>query len=105
MKILSNLSTHGLRARHLLLAAALATSVAASAIAPPDDVIDVVQPDGSVLPVMARGSHRHHRIFSVDGLPLIYGADGMLQYAVAGARRYTGGLRCEGIRAVDALSR
>ncbi len=84
MKILSNLSTHGLRARHLLLAAALATSVAASAIAPPDDVIDVVQPDGSVLPVMARGSHRHHRIFSVDGLPLIYGADGMLQYAVAG---------------------
>lgn len=46
-------------------------------------IIEVEQPDGTVLPVIVKGDERGHKIFTTDGLQLQRDLKGFLTYAVA----------------------
>lgn len=64
----------------LLMAAVIQPDIRAVPARP--GLIEIVQPDGSVIHVRMYGDERFSYCLSADGLPLLRGADGFFRYAV-----------------------
>lgn len=71
--------------KSVLLGLGLFAAFNASAVPAQKGVFQKTQPDGSVISVTLSGDEHFHRVFTADGLPLVYTEDKGYVYALAGS--------------------